>query len=121
MSLASMRRRMGLRSLISLRRSSVAIAVAFAIGACTKKAPPVVESDAGGLHSKRPSTTSWSIAGPNLDGQIDGRLARDFAKPKEAHALVELLLARGQFVSRIADYERADDIAKRVAQDNPKS
>jgi tetratricopeptide (TPR) repeat protein len=112
---------------------SVVIATALALIACTKKAPPVVDSDAGGAAAstvtsaqppsprKRPVTTSWGIAGDNLDGEIATRLSRDLSKPKEALAAVQLLLARGQFVSRIADYEKADDIAQRVASTNPGS
>ena len=111
---------------------NVVIVAAFALIACTKKAPPVVERDAGGAVSsstpsaasaarKRPATTSWSIAGGNLDGQIATYLSRDFSKPKEAAAVVELLLARAQFVGRIADYEKADDIAQRVAKDHSDS
>lgn len=113
---------------------SVVFAAALALVACTKKAPPVVDSDAGGAASsavtsaepkpgprKRPVTTSWGIAGGNLDGQIDMFLSRDLSKPKEAASAVQLLLARAQFLARIADYERADDIAQRVARDHPTS
>lgn len=105
---------------------SVVIVAAFALIACTKKAPPVVESDAGGAVSsvsprKRPATTSWNIAGGNLDGQIATYLSRDLSQPKEASPAVELLLARGQFVGRVADYEKADDIAQQVARLNPQN
>lgn len=112
-----------------MSRGVVTVA-AFALIACTKKAPPVVESDAGGAVSsavavatasprKRPVTTSWNIAGGNLDGQIETYLARDLAKPKEASAAVELLLARAQFLARIADYEKADEIAGATTKSNP--
>jgi tetratricopeptide (TPR) repeat protein len=105
---------------------SVVLATALALIACTKKAPPVVESDAGGAASsaaprKRPVTTSWSIASGNLDGEIATRLSNDLSKPKDALGVVQLLLARGQFVSRIADYEKADEIAQRIASSNPNS
>lgn len=114
---------------------SVVIVAAFALIACTKKAPPVVERDAGGAVSSsaasaangasaprnRPATTSWGIAGGNLDGQIETYLSRDLSKPKEAATAVDLLLARAQFVARIADYEKADAIAQRVAEDHPDS
>lgn len=118
---------------------SVVLVAALALVACTtkKKAQPVVESDAGGAASsavtsaghprsssrgKRPVTTSWGIAGGNLDGEIASRLSsHDLSKPKEALGVVQLLLARAQFVSRIADYEKADEIAERVARDNPKN
>ena len=66
---------------------SVVIVAAFALIACTKKAPPVVERDAGGAVSsiapsaasaprKRPVTTSWGIAGGNLDRAASDRDAR---------------------------------------------
>jgi tetratricopeptide (TPR) repeat protein len=66
-------------------------------------------------------TTSWGIAGGNLDGEIETRLSRDLSKPKEALAVVQLLLARAQFVSRIADYEKAEEIALRIAKSSPGS
>lgn len=111
---------------------SVVVMAALALVACVKKAPPVVESDAGGAASsavtsaepgrqKRPTTTSWAIAGSNLDGQIDTYSSRDLANPKDASPLVDLLLARARFVARIADYERAEEIAQRLAKDHPKN
>lgn len=113
---------------------SVVILAAFVLIGCTKKAPPVVESDSGGAVSsvssmtpssasqrKRPATTDWSIAGGNLDGQIATYLSRDLTQPKEGGPAVELLLARAQFVARIADYEKADEIAQRLVKANPDS
>jgi tetratricopeptide (TPR) repeat protein len=99
------------------RSAGLFLVAALALVACTKKkAPaPVVEK------SKRPTTTSWSIAGENLDADIESRLAGDIGKPKQALALVRLLLARGQFLARITDYEKADEIAQTVAKNAPRS
>jgi tetratricopeptide (TPR) repeat protein len=108
---------------------SVVFVTAFALIACTKKAPPVVERDAGGAVSsvspvsprKRPVTTSWNIAGGNVDGQIETHLSHDLTQPKDAAPAVELLLARAQFVARIADYEKADEIARRLVEAQPQN
>jgi tetratricopeptide (TPR) repeat protein len=69
----------------------------------------------------RPRTTSWSIAGDNLDADIAERLRRDQPDGPNRLTLVELLLARGQFVSNVADYELADSISAKAVASLPAS
>jgi tetratricopeptide (TPR) repeat protein len=70
---------------------------------------------------KRPSTTSWGIAGSNLDAEIADRLRRNYIAPQQRLALVEHLLARGHYLSSIEDYERAEDVAARTVAAYPAS
>lgn len=67
-------------------------------------------------------TTDGAIALGNLQGQIDGeeRLAayRPLTVTQRA-GIAELIASRGQFLGRIADYERADDIAEQLVRDAP--
>jgi tetratricopeptide (TPR) repeat protein len=70
-------------------------------------------SGAASLAAERgPSTTSGTIAVVNLHAQIDGLASASVL-------LVELLLLRGQVLGRIADYERAVDLAARLVRDTP--
>jgi tetratricopeptide (TPR) repeat protein len=74
-------------------------------------------------------TTSGTIAVVNLQAQIDGLAARaDRAGPARAGAapavadqavLIDLLTLRGHVLGRIADYERAAELAERLARDAP--
>ncbi|HEY2517750.1 MAG TPA: hypothetical protein VGI39_43070 [Polyangiaceae bacterium] len=106
-----------------------------ACAACAKEAPstsgaPSVESKSETKGSAPPaalskiSTTSPEIALGNLDAQIDSRramLARNADDAAAAHALVDLLLARGEYASRIADYEDADARAAAFLDAHPAS
>lgn len=90
--------------------------------------PPVVVAKAApatpvaeGALPGRPRTTSWSIAADNLDADIADRLRRDRPDGGDRLALVELLLARGQFLSNVADYELADALSAKVVKGLPKS
>lgn len=121
-------------------RTSTVIALVLALASlasCAKKTPsgatdggegapsappPVVASNAGeGGLAGRPLTTSWSIAGDNLDADIAERLKRDQPDGPNRLTLVDLLIARGQFVSNVADYELADTIAEKAVKGLPKS
>lgn len=83
--------------------------------------PPVVISAAatdGGI-GPRPRTTSWSISGPGLDGDIDYRLKRkDMGTDQELY-LVELILKRAQYLSNVADYEKADALTTAMVAAHP--
>lgn len=79
--------------------------------------PPQTDSGIG----VRLSTTSWNIAGGNLDADIADRTRR--AKPDSENRLhlVELLLARAQYLASVEDYERADELAAKMVAEDPKS
>jgi tetratricopeptide (TPR) repeat protein len=79
---------------------------------------------------RRLPTTSGVIALTNLQAQIDAMVARRHgARSRQAAAapsavaeqalLVDLLLLRGQVLGRIADYERAADLAQVLVRDAP--
>jgi hypothetical protein len=59
-----------------------------------------------------PSTTGGMIAVVNLHAQIDGMAPTSVL-------LVDLLLLRGHVLGRIADYERATDLAAQLVRDTP--
>jgi tetratricopeptide (TPR) repeat protein len=63
--------------------------------------------------------TDGAIAVNNLDGQIDS-LDNRAAERSSRRSLVELLLSRGQFLGRIADYERAATIAEGLVHEDAK-
>jgi tetratricopeptide (TPR) repeat protein len=71
-----------------------------------------------------PSTTAPEIALSNLNVEIRSReamLGRNAGDVDAAGQLVELLLARGQYDGRIADYERADALAASMVKSHPES
>lgn len=98
-----------------------ALALALALAACGKSAPPPPAERAAEPPRARPPTTSWAIAGENLDAEIAARLAKDDPAPRARLSLVELLLTRGQFLARIADYEKAAEIAEAAARTSPRA
>jgi tetratricopeptide (TPR) repeat protein len=63
---------------------------------------------------QEPSTTSGTIAVVNLHAQIDGLAARALAA--ESLLLVDLLILRGHVLGRIADYERAAELAEQLVR-----
>lgn len=73
----------------------------------------------------RPATTDAGIALGNLDAQItalEGGLQRTgVLADDEQAALVDRLLARGRFLGRIDDYERASSLGSRFVHEAPKS
>jgi tetratricopeptide (TPR) repeat protein len=69
-----------------------------------------------------PPTTDGTIALSNLQAQIaaEERLARYGPRTvSQRAAMVELLIMRGQFLGRIADYERAEALAEQLVGDAP--
>ena len=73
------------------------------------------------LHAE-PPTTDGAIALSNLQAQIaaEERLARyGPLTVSQRAAMVELLIMRGQFLGRIADYERAEALAEQLVGDAP--
>jgi len=76
-----------------------------------------------------PTTTSGPIAVANLTAQIDGLTAQLHTARSTrvgptlltlpGTTLVDLLLLRGQVLGRIADYERATDVAEALVHDAP--
>jgi len=104
------------------RALRVAMSLLFA-WACRRSPPPPVRSglDAGKtpVSSKERVTTDSSIALGNLTGEIlslEGSLARGELSAARQASLIELLLMRGQYLGRIADYERADLLADRLVE-----
>ncbi len=106
-----------------------------ASAACARKPPPP-PGDAPSVPSASaqaasappplvpPSTTSPEIALSNLDVQITGReqaLGRREDDVDAARTLVQLLLARAEYASRIKDMEHADQVAKAIAKRRPES
>ncbi|MGW0211823.1 hypothetical protein ACWDZ8_40965, partial [Streptomyces sp. NPDC003233] len=77
-----------------------------------------------------PVTTNGTIAVTNLHGQIDGlalQLSRTGAGETpgassavaQGASLIDLLNLRGQILGRVADYERAADLAERLVRVAP--
>ena len=77
-----------------------------------------------------PTTTSGHIAVANLNAQVIGLTAQlDRTRSAQggtalltatgAAPLVDLLLLRGQVLGRVADYERAADLAEALVRDAP--
>src|SRR5271170_7359924 len=74
-----------------------------------------------------PSTTSGTIALVNLHAQVDGLTAR-VLRPESGQSapwpaaagdwrlLIDLLTLRGHVLGRIADYERASELAERLVR-----
>lgn len=68
--------------------------------------------------SNRPSTTSASIALSNLDADIAEQLRRNDERLVFRVRLIDMLLARSQFLARVSDAERADEIAAAISKGN---
>jgi tetratricopeptide (TPR) repeat protein len=96
------------------------------VSSANSAAPPpvVVSEDSGGgtgSRTKRPVSTSWSIAGHNLDAEIKDRVKRAYTDPDQVMYLVELYLTRGQTLANVEDYEKAQAAAEAVVKSYPKS
>jgi tetratricopeptide (TPR) repeat protein len=88
----------------------------------TAAPPPVVISEDGGAKgSKRPVSTSWSIAGNNLDADIKERVKRGYTDPVHVMHLVQLYLTRGQTLANVEDYENALATADAFVKATPKN
>jgi tetratricopeptide (TPR) repeat protein len=83
------------------------------IAACETQSP---------LLQTEPPTTDGAIALGNLEAQIaaEERLARyGPLTVSQRAAIVDLLIMRGQFLGRVADYERAETLAEQLVGDAP--
>lgn len=95
-------------------------------GTSSDALPPVVisnptsDGDAAVDPKKRPTTTSWSIAGENLGADIAERTKKYSPHVEERSRLFDLLITRAQFVADIADYERADELSEANVKSYPK-
>lgn len=78
---------------------------------------------------REPPTTSGAIALVNLHAQIDtqttaactaSRQVDSHTAPQDRLALVDLLTLRGHLLGRIADYERAEELAEGLVHDAPR-
>src|SRR6266404_1923556 len=81
---------------------------------------------AGASMAPRPQwdlrTTDGAIALGNLQAQIDGELRLGAYRPltvKQRAGIAELIATRGQFLGRIADYERAQELTEALVRDTP--
>ena len=93
--------------------------------------PPPTSQHAGGVTSLRRravlpqaelQTTDGAIALGNLEAQIaaEERLAsHGLLTVSQRAAIAELLIMRGQFLGRIADYERAEELAEQLVREAP--
>ena len=75
------------------------------------------------LDAPIPHTTSGAIAVRNLESQIrasEALLTRSPDEPRVLRDLGELLLARAQYLGRLADYDRAAALAERLVALAPK-
>jgi tetratricopeptide (TPR) repeat protein len=112
-----------------LRRSAWIVVVLLCL--ITWHDPPPASRHAGGVPSlRRPSalpqaalqTTDGAIALGNLEAQIaaEERLASyGLLTISQRAAIAELLIMRGQFLGRIADYERAEALAELLVREAP--
>ncbi len=101
----------------------------FSLGA-RADAPPGLRNAGGGGGSQLASplalpelrTTDGAIALRNLQAQIEGeeRLAH-YGPPSVSQraGIADLIAMRGQFLGRIADYERAEALAEQLVRDAP--
>ena len=83
--------------------------------------PVVISEDSGVKGSKRPVSTSWIIAGNNLDAEIKDAVKRAYTDPDHVMFLVERYLTRGQTLANVEDYEKAKAAADAVVKSSPKS
>lgn len=107
-------------------RPCAIVVLALALASCSKKTSPSSLADGGEVSAsapksspKRLATTSWSIAGGNVNGDIAERLRLDRPDAASRAQLVGLLLGRGQTLAKIADYEKAEEIARKSVAANP--
>lgn len=103
----------------------LALLLVFA-GACSRRSvQPTTSAGATSIEAgtraprRRPVTTSASIALGNLDADIAERRRRDDAAPEARLRLVELLLARSQYLGGVGDLEVADELSTRAIDEAP--
>ena len=100
-----------------------AAAFAFLMPACSRSLEGEATPSVGKVLSA--STTDPAVAVANLDSQIE-RLQKAIGEGDAPHRarrseLVDLLIMRGQFLGRIADYERATDLAEETVKLDPRN
>ena len=84
--------------------------------------PPVaISEDSGVKGARRPVSTSWGIAGHNLDAEIKDRVKRAYTDPDQVSYLVNLYVTRGQTLASVEDYEKAEVAAADLVKSAPKS
>ncbi|MDB5214604.1 MAG: hypothetical protein JWO86_2531, partial [Myxococcaceae bacterium] len=84
--------------------------------------PPVaILEDSGVKGARRPVSTSWGIAGHNLDAEIKDRVKRAYTDPDQVSYLVYLFITRGQTIAAVEDYEKAEVVASDLVKASPKS
>jgi tetratricopeptide (TPR) repeat protein len=83
--------------------------------------PVVVLEDSGVKGARRPVSTSWAIAGHNLDAEIKDRVKRAYTEPDQASYLVALYVTRGQTLANVEDYEKAEIVAADLVKSSPKN
>jgi tetratricopeptide (TPR) repeat protein len=113
------------------RAAAVCLLTVVGVAGCARKVPPTPEASSSAASSVdagaalvRPRTTSASIALGNLSGEIAQReesVKKDPGDVDAARALVDLLLSRGEYDSRIADYDRAHIVARAARDTHPES
>lgn len=111
-------------------RSTCFVGVGLLCLAACQTAPPVSHGTGGLPLSTRKSplsqaelrTTDPAIAWGNLQAQIDGELRlgtfRALTVTQRA-GIIDLIIARGQFLGRIADYERGAELADELVKNAP--
>ena len=88
----------------------------------TAAPPPVaILEDSGVKGSRRPVSTSWIIAGHNLDAEIKDRVKRAYTDPDQVMYLVNLYLTRGQTLASVEDYEKAEVASAELVKSYPNS
>lgn len=87
---------------------------------CRRPPPPHTEAPPSPFAKELP-TTDGAIAVGNLEAAIDGQLRAMELNPHPARleALVGLYGTRAQYLGRLADYDRAAELAERLVRDNP--
>ncbi|MDB5216637.1 MAG: hypothetical protein JWO86_4564 [Myxococcaceae bacterium] len=84
--------------------------------------PPVlILEDSGVKGARRPVSTSWGIAGHNLDAEIKDRVKRAYTDPEQVAYLASLYVTRGQTLASVEDYEKAEVVAADLVKASPKS
>ncbi len=98
-----------------MRRLAVALLL---VAACRPAAEPVALAPP----PLKPATTDPGIAVGNLDqgiASIEAVVARGQASVHEISGLIDQVSMRGQFLGRIADYEKADALAESLVSAHP--
>src|SRR5687768_11296184 len=108
--------------LLGCRGAPPAPAADLAPAPAPRPAPPARPPHAP-MSQDELATTDGGIAASNLEAQIQGseRLLRERPQdPAMFERLAALLQVRGQYFGRIADYERAAELAERMVRLAPK-